>query len=884
MAVFHYNPESSENISSQWYKHIQNESYIQGLSFELNASLNKQTENLQNELRSNNIRLEDTIKQNAQNIEQAVNLQTQSLEQTINRASTEQAAIIKESMNAVIGSIEGCQTTIERGFTRITQKLENLYSLMYWSSSVIIEELQISNILNKNIALLLRIPDIQKERRYYIEQGLKFFQNAKLDEELFRDALEYLLKALEIDKTDYFVKYYVGLIYLYGGKCIDVEKAAQYLIEAAKYAFIEMQPNSISTPDILAGDVNCDLELQKNNKELTKKIAVKSYYQAGIACYVQGEFKRASELAEKAYNINKEMIDAGFLLVKTSCAANNEDKAIKVIDNILQDNPYYSVQLLSDIDISSNKEIRDYFIKLRDDVINSVNERLNKVKGLKFDNDSEEIINNVTSLIEKNTYIDGVEAVNELDKLRDWQYEGLEFFFEQKNICSTFMNENDVIINSEFCLNKEDNRYLFMNLLTRKVIAGLDGQYLLIGINYDRTKLAFSDAQGTVIIWDLDLMRIVKTLKFERVKHIYISSDFKVLFIVTDSIEVIIWDIEKNIERHRLNKENDSNVGMMQKFYFEDCNKYISDSSRLKFKGNKDIYFSYMDNDIYSLGYHSEGSNFEKIDNKGIIVDDIISFHPNKKIIAFITYNKEQMYFLNICDYEQKIMIKTIELGKSFCFEPLTRKNSKFMSFSIDGNILIYLDKRKLAAWDFKTMAEIDTYPIEMYFNNVTESIIIENNKVLLISKIGFDDYSSSWATKKISAFELGIRPKRKTSNMNVIDFIIFINEFSKSKELILSKERLRREEFNNKLDIIEKTRQEEKMIIQEQGRKNRMEKERIKEAKVVYDKAKEEEDKQNNKLLFKNYKLALKLYEKALEMGYKDAKYDIDRINNNCI
>ena len=95
------------------------------------------------------------------------------------------------------------------------------------------------------------MPDSEKERQHKIELGLKFFANAKIDNDLYEDALEQLLIAESMYKQDYFVLYRIGLIYLYAPNLLNVEKAIEYFTRSAKYSIIETDKKASTLFNIL---------------------------------------------------------------------------------------------------------------------------------------------------------------------------------------------------------------------------------------------------------------------------------------------------------------------------------------------------------------------------------------------------------------------------------------------------------------------------------------------------------------------------------------------------------------------------------------------------------------------------------------------------------
>ena len=66
--------------------------------------------------------------------------------------------------------------TLDAGFSALAEDIATLGRAIDWGFSVLIHEQRVSNLLAQNIAKLLRIPDMQKERQYHIEQGFKHLQ------------------------------------------------------------------------------------------------------------------------------------------------------------------------------------------------------------------------------------------------------------------------------------------------------------------------------------------------------------------------------------------------------------------------------------------------------------------------------------------------------------------------------------------------------------------------------------------------------------------------------------------------------------------------------------------------------------------------------------
>jgi ribosomal protein L7/L12 len=171
----------------------------------------------------------------------------------INQASKEHVQAINQ-LGQVIG----------RGMYVLSSQMDDINSSLGFLNrnlDIQIEQQKLTNLLLQNIAVLLRVPNSEKERQHSIELGIKFFVNAKKDSDLYADALEELLKAESLMKQDYFVLHRIGCIYLYVEKYINPEKALDYFIKAAKYASVESDPSTLKLINALLGHKNEDVKI-----------------------------------------------------------------------------------------------------------------------------------------------------------------------------------------------------------------------------------------------------------------------------------------------------------------------------------------------------------------------------------------------------------------------------------------------------------------------------------------------------------------------------------------------------------------------------------------------------------------------------------------------
>jgi hypothetical protein len=157
----------------------------------------------------------------------------------INQASTKQ-----------VNAINKLSRELTSGLDIISNQLNQVNQNLYFINKnldLLIEQQRMSHILLSDISDLLKIADYEKERQHHIELGLKFFNNAQNNSELYLDALEEFLKAEALMKQDYFVLNKIGYIYLYAENLINPKKALDYFLRAAKYSSAENDKKSIRT-------------------------------------------------------------------------------------------------------------------------------------------------------------------------------------------------------------------------------------------------------------------------------------------------------------------------------------------------------------------------------------------------------------------------------------------------------------------------------------------------------------------------------------------------------------------------------------------------------------------------------------------------------------
>jgi tetratricopeptide (TPR) repeat protein len=392
MAEFVLDLELKESQTSQWKRFLQEKSF------------------------------NDDILQSIGSLSNAVIGQGNKIQGTINKASKKQVDAINEGTRAICGTLQAGFSSVNSHLQEVTDHLQgvkkeltSLYNLLDWKFSILIEQQKLTNLLLGNIAVLQKISNEEKQRHYYIENGIKFLKNSFFDNSFYEDALENFLNAEKLEPRDYFVLHNIGLIYLYSPNLLNLNKAESYFTKAAKYAFVETNSGAITTNNHLRADALSQDINEQGNKDSIKYQAAESYILAGRACYIQGKFNEAAEFAEKAFSILPNMIEAGFLQAKSLSANNETNKSINILRRVLERDRYYSLKILSDFDLNHKQEVVNFLKKLNQETI---------LEAEKYYSDCLEsaIIGSVATdeilairdLIDKGTYLHVKEAIDKM--------------------------------------------------------------------------------------------------------------------------------------------------------------------------------------------------------------------------------------------------------------------------------------------------------------------------------------------------------------------------------------------------------------------------------------------------------------------------------------
>lgn len=438
-------------------------------------------------------------------IEDIVQTQTKEFNKSIEHSAEMQIQAFQQSMTGVCESLDSGFEMLSNNLSEISYNISELRSeinamasMLSWNLSLIIEQQRITNLLLGNIAVLLKIPDIQKERQYHVEQGIKFLKNSIFDPDFFEDALKNLLKAETIESSDFYSLHRIGLIYLYSLKHLDLVKAEEYFKKSAKYAIAETNSGASITINHLAGNLNQDLSVQNPTIDSIMLQATESYLYAGRSCYLQGKFKVAAELAGKAYSLVPSFVEAGFTQVQALSANNDISEATEFLETVIRKDRYYSFKTARDLNLVNIPEISEVLEKLRQEAYGEASELFSRCQAnLIPESMAKKEFDIVENLIIKKSYLHCKKAIDlinktQLRKFSDVYYIGNSVCFKENRNLTRFQKAfpeimQNVLYPALYVL-KFNDLFNLLSIKTQWIFPTFKSNSLIFPTNYESKK------------------------------------------------------------------------------------------------------------------------------------------------------------------------------------------------------------------------------------------------------------------------------------------------------------------------------------------------------------------------------------------------------------
>lgn len=267
-------------------------------------------------------------------------------------------AQMNRGINAVASGVNRLDSHVVAGFNQLDRHIlagfTALSSNISQAASVVQYQLQQSEIVLRQILDELRIPESQRERRYHIEEGMKYFNKGMQSGDClyFEDALDEFSTAISIERKDFFSWYYTGMIYLYSKDRINTEKALSAFDRYIHYADALPQRHHLFDEAIMM-KAECK--------------------------YLMQDVDAAYHLVERLVPSSTKAALRAMKYLSASTDSNKQKQAVEILKGLMQQNPYIVMQILEDYDLLSNTFITDYLSKFKIEVSKEINQLISKL-------------------------------------------------------------------------------------------------------------------------------------------------------------------------------------------------------------------------------------------------------------------------------------------------------------------------------------------------------------------------------------------------------------------------------------------------------------------------------------------------------------------------
>ncbi len=353
-------PDRRYPTEDQWRAHLQRTEYVKDITNAIDGSVsayNKLAQRTQSTIRQAADETRAAIQETAHETQSAIREGADQVSEATLLAAIAQIESAQRNAAKIVGAIENSSEIVSQNILFVGLALDYRIGLL-------VDQERVNTLLLQDIGKLLRIPDFQKERLYYIEQGLKHYWNARVDSSLFDEALENLLKAEEREKTDYIVLHTIGMIYMQVFAHSDSSKAEQYFLRAGRYAAVETSPDARRLSDVLSGGMTALTSHPTTVAEI-RPLAAEAYHQAGWACHAQRKNREAIEYVDRAAGFDPENILIRFHQSICLAADNQGTQAVQKLEPVIRAQRYYAAAAAKDPDLSTTSEVVDLLERLR---------------------------------------------------------------------------------------------------------------------------------------------------------------------------------------------------------------------------------------------------------------------------------------------------------------------------------------------------------------------------------------------------------------------------------------------------------------------------------------------------------------------------------------
>lgn len=278
------------------------------------------------------------------------------LQKAYNSSSDQQ----KKFMESICGKITYAFDEINANFRELLSEVNHMSALIDWKLSALIEQQKITNSILGKILELARIPDSEKARISYLENGMAYlvtaFKENNRNSEYFQDAMECFAKAKAIEAKDHILMSRLGQIHLYSKKYENFQEAENCFLKSAREAHVQASFGGTTIANNLVPK-----GFDTNAFEL---IEAEAYLYASRCCQLLDKFSKALEHVNKALIVIPNFPQAKYEKVVILIGLKRDAEAAKLLKVIIEEDYKFAYRVITDkLDIVS-KEVRSTLLAI----------------------------------------------------------------------------------------------------------------------------------------------------------------------------------------------------------------------------------------------------------------------------------------------------------------------------------------------------------------------------------------------------------------------------------------------------------------------------------------------------------------------------------------
>jgi WD40 repeat protein len=430
-------------------------------------------------------------------------------------------------------------------------ELSELGPVLDWRLSLPIDQLRVKRMLADDLGLLLRASVLESSWAKELEQGLATYSQASKEENFQKsaDILNNLLDSGQLPHSDYLILHRIGMMHLYVPALLDLAKAEAYFIKSAECIMEESDPQAKRLISAIVGmgsrGMTEELAL------LMKRAAAESYFQAGVACLIQGEINDAVDIFTKSRELYL-LPEAGYLQAKTMMLVGKDAESASALEQVINQQRIYAFKAATDLDIFQKPVTRAVLSKVRDETFRETAVHIQKCRAEMIPNSQAvPVLNEIEQRIKQRNYYAILSGADDIHRGRKWKVMPTVFEIKRMIVGHTLRVNALTFSPDSTKLASASWKIIISDAVSAEEIQSFAGNSMKEFINHvafspDGSKIASASSDTMARIYDTKTGKEIHTLTAHKqsVNCVAFSMDGSKIATASTDKTINIWDVK----------------------------------------------------------------------------------------------------------------------------------------------------------------------------------------------------------------------------------------------------------------------------------------------------------------------------------------------------